>query len=108
MMGVSVEGGQTVRARRARRKIDQVDKADIFDNLKKPPGNGLELLKGRRQEKWAVEGLRRVPGKFFGTTAKMWMDMQAGYNLEREEENQIVVRHTTEELMASPRIRSPR
>ncbi len=55
-----------------------------------------------------MEGLRRVPGKFFGTTAKMWMDMQAGYNLEREEENQIVVRHTTEELMASPRIRSPR
>lgn len=39
-------------------------------------------------------------GKFFGTSAEMWMNMQAGYDLEREAGRDVRIRRTVEELVS--------
>ena len=38
----------------ARRKLKQLDTARILDELKIPPGNRLEALKGDRKEQWSI------------------------------------------------------
>jgi proteic killer suppression protein len=40
--------------RAARRKLEMLDAAEIFDNLRFPPGNRLEALKGDRQGQHGV------------------------------------------------------
>ena len=35
--------------RSARRKLEMVDAAEVLDNLRNPPGNRLEALKGNRK-----------------------------------------------------------
>ena len=40
-------------------------------------------------------------GKFFGTSAEMWMNMQAGYDLEREAGRDVRIRRTVEELVSA-------
>ena len=41
-------------ARVAREKLKQVDAADSIDDLRAPPGNRLEALKGDRKEQWSI------------------------------------------------------
>ena len=36
------------------RKLDQIDSAEILDDLRIPPGNHLEALKGDRQGKYSI------------------------------------------------------
>ena len=43
-------------------------------------------------------------GKFFGTSAEMWMNMQAGYDLEREAERDVRIRRTVEELVSAHKL----
>lgn len=38
----------------ARRKLKQLDAARILDELKIPPGNRLEALKGNRKGQWSI------------------------------------------------------
>ncbi len=38
----------------ARRKIDQVNQADLLEDLKVPPNNRLELLKGDRKGQHSI------------------------------------------------------
>ena len=38
----------------AHRKIDQLDSAEALDDLRVPPGNRLEMLKGDRQGKHSI------------------------------------------------------
>jgi proteic killer suppression protein len=38
----------------ARRKLKQLDSARILDELKIPPGNRLEALKGNRKGQWSI------------------------------------------------------
>lgn len=40
--------------KRAVRKLDQIDSATSVDDLKVPPGNGLELLKGDRAGQYSI------------------------------------------------------
>lgn len=40
--------------RAARRKLEMVDAAEILDNLRYPPGNRLELLKGDRKGQHSI------------------------------------------------------
>jgi proteic killer suppression protein len=39
---------------RATRKLDQIDSAANVDDLKMPPGNRLELLKGDRSGQYSI------------------------------------------------------
>jgi len=38
----------------ARRKLKQLDAARLLDELKIPPGNRLETLKGNRKGQWSI------------------------------------------------------
>jgi len=38
----------------ARRKLKQLDAAHIIEELRIPPGNRLELLKGNRKGQWSI------------------------------------------------------
>jgi proteic killer suppression protein len=38
----------------ARRKMKQIDAASKIENLRVPPGNRLELLKGNRAGQWSI------------------------------------------------------
>ena len=38
----------------ARRKLKQIDSITNIENLRSPPGNRLELLKGNRAEQWSI------------------------------------------------------
>ena len=38
----------------AQRKLAQIDSASETDDLKIPPGNRLEALKGRRRDQWSI------------------------------------------------------
>jgi proteic killer suppression protein len=38
----------------ARRKLKQLDAARIIDELRIPPGNRLEILKGDRKGQWSI------------------------------------------------------
>ena len=38
----------------ARRKLKQIDAAVQIDNLRIPPGNRLELLRGKRAGQWSI------------------------------------------------------
>lgn len=38
----------------ARRKLKQLDAAKIIDELRIPPGNRLEILKGDRKGQWSI------------------------------------------------------
>jgi len=38
----------------ARRKLKQLDAARLLDELKIPPGNRLEALKGNRKGQWSI------------------------------------------------------
>ncbi len=38
----------------ATRKLDQIDSAEILDDLRIPPGNRLEILKGNRQGQYSI------------------------------------------------------
>jgi proteic killer suppression protein len=38
----------------ARRKLKQIDAATQIDSLRIPPGNRLELLKGKRAGQWSI------------------------------------------------------
>lgn len=38
----------------ARRKLKQIDAATRIDSLRIPPGNRLELLKGKRAGQWSI------------------------------------------------------
>ncbi len=38
----------------ATRKLDQIDSAEILDDLRVPPGNRLEALKGNRQGQYSI------------------------------------------------------
>ncbi len=38
----------------ATRKLDQIDSAEILDDLRIPPGNHLEMLKGDRQGQHSI------------------------------------------------------
>jgi proteic killer suppression protein len=38
----------------ARRKMKQIDAATKIENLRVPPGNRLELLKGNRAGQWSI------------------------------------------------------
>jgi proteic killer suppression protein len=38
----------------ARRKMKQIDAATKIENLRIPPGNRLELLKGNRAGQWSI------------------------------------------------------
>jgi proteic killer suppression protein len=38
----------------ARRKLIMIDTAARFENLRLPPGNRLELLKGERAGQWSI------------------------------------------------------
>ena len=38
----------------AHRKLDQLDSAEALDDLRVPPGNRLEMLKGDRQEQHSI------------------------------------------------------
>jgi toxin HigB-1 len=38
----------------ARRKLKQLDAARLLDELKIPPGNRLETLKGSRKGQWSI------------------------------------------------------
>ena len=38
----------------ARRKLKQLDVAHVLEDLKIPPGNRLELLKGNRKGQWSI------------------------------------------------------
>ncbi len=40
--------------RAARRKLEMVDAAEILDNLRFPPGNHLETLRGDRQGRYSL------------------------------------------------------
>jgi toxin HigB-1 len=40
--------------RSARRKLEMVDAAEILDNLRFPPGNRLEALKGNRSGQYSI------------------------------------------------------
>jgi toxin HigB-1 len=41
-------------AKVARRKLDMLDAAVRLQNLRSPPGNRLEALKGDRQGQWSI------------------------------------------------------
>src|SRR6476660_7037871 len=41
-------------AKVARRKLDMLDAAVRLDNLRNPPGNRLEALKGDRRGQWSI------------------------------------------------------
>jgi proteic killer suppression protein len=41
-------------AKVARRKLDMLDAAVKLDNLRSPPGNRLEALKGNRRGQWSI------------------------------------------------------
>ena len=43
-----------VLSNKARRKIDQVNKAAVLGDLAKPPGNRLELLQGRCRGQYSI------------------------------------------------------
>jgi proteic killer suppression protein len=38
----------------ARRKLAQLDAAVLFEDLRQPPGNNLEQLKGERAGQWSI------------------------------------------------------
>lgn len=38
----------------ARRKLKQIDAATSIESLRVPPGNRLELLKGKRSGQWSI------------------------------------------------------
>jgi toxin HigB-1 len=38
----------------ARRKLKQLDVARIIEELRRPPGNRLEVLKGNRKGQWSI------------------------------------------------------
>ena len=38
----------------ARRKLKQLDSAILLDELRIPPGNRLEILKGNRKGQWSI------------------------------------------------------
>lgn len=38
----------------ARRKLKQIDSSSRIENLRAPPGNRLELLKGSRAGQWSI------------------------------------------------------
>ena len=40
--------------RAALRKLEQLDLAQILDDMRAPPGNRLEVLKGERAGQWSV------------------------------------------------------
>jgi len=40
--------------RAALRKLEQLDLAQIIDDMRAPPGNRLEVLKGNRAGQWSV------------------------------------------------------
>jgi proteic killer suppression protein len=40
--------------RAALRKLEQLDLAQIIDDMRAPPGNRLEVLKGTRAGQWSV------------------------------------------------------
>ena len=40
--------------RAARRKLEMLDAADILDDLRSPPGNRLEALKGDRKGQYSI------------------------------------------------------
>jgi toxin HigB-1 len=41
-------------ARSAARKLEAIDFASAIEDLKSPPGNRLEKLKGERQGQWSI------------------------------------------------------
>ena len=76
----------------ARRKLLYLEDADDLPDLRSPPGNRLEALHGDRagqfsiriNEQWRIcfywEALRLA--RYFGTSANVWMRLQARYDLE--------------------------
>lgn len=41
-------------ARKAFRSLKRIDKADVVESLRLPPGNRLEKLSGDRQGQWSI------------------------------------------------------
>jgi proteic killer suppression protein len=88
----------------ARRKLKQIDSTASIVNLRIPPGNRLELLKGARAGQWSFRindqwrideiraGNRSVTAdtalrlaRLFGTDAQFWISLQGQYDLETVE-----------------------
>lgn len=52
--GLQVKGLPKEIQNTARRKLKQIDAAGSIDSLRVPPGNRLELLKGKRAGQWSI------------------------------------------------------
>jgi len=86
---------QLIRA--ALRKLEQLDSVERLDDLRIPPGNRLEALRGDRKGQHSIRINEIVHGKrsitadtalrlsrYFGTSEKFWLNLQTGYDLEVE------------------------
>ena len=79
----------------ARRKLRMLNNARRLDDLRVPPANRLEALKGDRKGQYSIGINEIILGKravtadtalrlatFFGTSEGFWLGLQADYDLE--------------------------
>jgi len=66
---------------RAREKLKYLDSAADLRDLMVPPSNHLESLKGDREGQFQHPDQQTV-ARYFGTTAQLWQNLQAQYDLE--------------------------
>ena len=62
--------------RAARRKLEMLDAAEVLDNLRYPPGNRLEALKGNRKGEHSI----RINDQFL--VCFVWGDDNNAYDVE--------------------------
>jgi proteic killer suppression protein len=83
----------------ARKKLVIIDAAPDLNDLRIPPGNRLEALKGNRKGQHSirineiVHGKRSITadtalrlGRFFGMSPQFWLNLQTRYDLEVTED----------------------
>jgi RelE-like toxin of type II toxin-antitoxin system HigB len=69
------------------RKLVVVDAAEALEDLRVPPGNRFEKLRGERAGPHSIrinDQWRAPPRAVFGTTERFWLNLQARYDLETQ------------------------
>ena len=91
-------GADTVKSVHPGEQLREVTASQLADSIGVPDETMSRILD---EKSGLTPNIAVRLGKFFGTSAEMWMNMQAGYDLEREAGRDVRIRRTVEQLVSA-------